>query len=114
MSECARINYTVTGVKSCTNQCRVRKEKEAGTKVVDVDGSYLHRKKQRTETVDLDHAASTPSIPLRGWELIEKTTCLDGLPVVTHGTLYRYVHVCSALTNGSAVCIYRSIVHIPC
>ena len=34
--ECAGINDAVTGVKCCTNQCRV---KEAGTKVVDVDGS---------------------------------------------------------------------------
>ena len=43
----------------------VRKAKEAGVNIVDVDGSYLHQKQATSTTPDPDQ---TPSAPLVGWE----------------------------------------------
>ena len=66
----------------------MRQEKEAGTKVVDVDGSHLHRKQQSVGAVGSDTAAGVPGVPLTGWESIDSLTNLDGLPKVTHGMVY--------------------------
>lgn len=65
----------------------MRQEKEAGTKVVDVDGFYLHRKQQSVGAVGSDPSASVPGVPLTGWESMDSMTNLDGLPKVTHGTV---------------------------
>lgn len=64
---------------------RVRSAKEAGTKVVDVDGSYLHRKKSATTSdFDSDH---TPAAPLIGWECVDSSAPVNAknIPIVTHG-----------------------------
>lgn len=52
--------------------------------MVDVDGSYLHRKQQLVGAVSSD-VAVVPGVPLTGWESMDNMTNLDGLPKVTHG-----------------------------
>ena len=51
--------------------------------MVDVDGSYLHRKQQLVGVESSD----VPAVPLTGWELMDNVTNLDGLPKVTHGMI---------------------------
>lgn len=63
----------------------VRKTKEAGMKVVDVDGSYLHRK--RLSSGSITDSANVPGVPLVGWDLIEGVDSknVDKMPRVIHG-----------------------------
>lgn len=63
--------------------------KQAGTKVIDVDGSYLFRKKQQLllssdDTLD----TAVPTIPLSGWEPIDDSNYQNmgkKIPLVSHG-----------------------------
>ena len=57
---------------------------EAGAKVVDVDGSYLHRK-QSASTSDFD-PDPTPPAPLIGWECMDSAASVQAqnIPTVTH------------------------------
>ena len=68
---------------------RIRKVKVAGTKVVDVDGSYLHRKRQSAVTSSHCDVDTIPEVPLIGWESIDSTNSIhiDKIPKVTHGKL---------------------------
>ena len=61
---------------------RVRSAKEAGAKVVDVDGSYLHRKQASSSCTD--DPERTPPAPLIGWECVSATNT-QNVPKVTHG-----------------------------
>ena len=54
--------------------------------MVDVDGSYLHRKQQLVG-VESSDVPAVPGVPLTGWELMDNVTNLDGLPKVTHGMI---------------------------
>ena len=52
---------------------RVRKARQSGAKVVDVDGSYMYRKQQSL----IDNGQSVaplgvPGIPLTGWNVVDK------------------------------------------
>ena len=49
--------------------------------MIDVDGSYAHRKSLESDVPDV------PSIPLIGWEAIENagSKYVDKIPKVTHG-----------------------------
>lgn len=69
------------------NISSVRSAKEAGAKVVDVDGSYVHRK-QSTSTSGFD-PDQIPAVPLIGWESVDSATSINAqnLPKVTHGKL---------------------------
>ena len=60
----------------------VRSAKEAGAKVVDVDGSYLHRK-QSAATSDF-YPDQIPPAPLIGWECAASVNA-QNIPKVTHG-----------------------------
>ena len=67
----------------------VRKSKLAGTKVVDVDGSYTYRKRL-SAGADVDSDATTlPDIPLIGWDSISgiHSKNADQIPIVTHGKI---------------------------
>ena len=52
---------------------RVRKARQSGAKVVDVDGSYMYGKQQSL----IDNGQSVaplgvPGIPLTGWKVVDK------------------------------------------
>lgn len=68
----------------------MREEKETGTDVVDVDGSYLHVKQRSKGMADIDNV-TLPDVPLIGWESINVVKTSDGVPKVTHSkVLNRY------------------------
>ena len=62
----------------------VRSAKEAGAKVVDVDGSYLHRK-QSAAMSDF-YPDQIPPAPLIGWEYVDSAASVNAqnIPKVTH------------------------------
>ena len=63
---------------------RVREMK--GVKVIDVDGSYLYRKKLSLTGVRV--TPTIPAVPLIGWERVDLSgqfMHLDKIPKVTHG-----------------------------
>lgn len=65
--------------------CRIKEEKLAGTKIIDVDGSYLYRKYHQHPGVTIP----SPSLPLTGWETVTEanhTEISTKIPKVTHGT----------------------------
>lgn len=70
---------------------RVRKAKQSGVSVIDVDGSYLYRKRQGLiADGKLVAPLSTPSIPLTGWEVVDKNNYREvakKIPCVTPGEL---------------------------
>ena len=68
----------------CSYINRVRSAKEAGVKVVNVDGSYLHQKQAASTTPDPDQ---TPSAPVVGWESVSSAASINvqNIPKVTHG-----------------------------
>ena len=70
----------------------VRSEQAAGTKVVDVDGSYLHRKLSAAATCNVE-CDQPPPVPLIGWEYVDGTSSLNAqnVPKVTHGKLYNFL-----------------------
>jgi hypothetical protein len=89
---------------------RVRSAKEAGGKVVDVDGSYLHRK-QTASTSGFD-PDTTPPAPLVGWVSVDSAASVNvqNIPKVTHGKAYNIYRICDLI----AVCIYfRATIHLP-
>ena len=58
-----------------------------GSPVVDVDGSYLYRKKLAMSG-DVDLPDTPPSVPLIGWEPVQPaspSTHIENIPRVTHG-----------------------------
>ena len=65
---------------------RVREAKSDGMKVVDVDGSYLHRK----HALSSDIPQMPTSVPLTGWVPIENPASahVDKIPRVTHGKFF--------------------------
>ena len=67
--------------------CRVREAKKDGMKVVDVDGSYLHRKQALSSETDTPDMPT--GVPLVGWVSIDNpaSTDVDKIPRVTHGKL---------------------------
>ncbi len=74
---------------------RIREAQTKGVKVVDVDGTYLEKKRNQLleagETVP--EAISLPVFPLSGWRTISAgtDTLLEAdFPSVSHGTLYTY------------------------
>ncbi len=68
---------------------RIRKERDLGTKMVDVDGSYLHRKAVSTGIFD----DRIPDIPLAGWESVDclSSNTVNKIPIISHGKLYFFV-----------------------
>ena len=62
----------------------IRKAKELGTKIIDVDGSYLYRK-QQSSGCDMT-VPDIPGVPLMGWEPTNiGSKNVDNIPKVTHG-----------------------------
>jgi hypothetical protein len=58
-----------------------------GAPIVDVDGSYLYRKKL-TMSGGIDLPVTSPSVPLIGWEPVHPASPskhIDNIPKVTHG-----------------------------
>ena len=68
---------------------RVRQAKRDGAQVVDVDGSYLYRKKLSSPSSSFDPAdTALPSIPLTGWDPVDESNHSEmakKIPHVTHG-----------------------------
>ena len=69
----------------CACACRVREAKKDGMKVVDVDGSYLHRKQVLSGVTDTPEIPT--SVPLTGWVPIDSPASVDvdKIPRVTQG-----------------------------
>ena len=86
----------------------MREEKKAGTKIVDVDGSYLHRKQQSSGVPHSDYV-TLPDIPLIGWESIDGMRNLDGVPKVTHGEVED-----TPQSTASSANLFKSPIHLPC
>ena len=70
---------------------RVRRLRELRVKVVDVDGSYLYRKRERMVASGKDVAPlDLPCAPLSGWEVVNKDNYKEkakDLPCVTPGKI---------------------------
>ena len=76
-----------------------------GLQVVDVDGSYLHRKQQSLKQSGV-HVAPLPppAPPLAGWEVVTDgnvDTISASIPMVTSGEYYyfrcSYLYVCTSI-----------------
>ena len=75
---------------------RIREAQKRGAKVVDVDGTYLEKKRKKLlEAGELvPEAVSLPAFPLDGWRTISPGTSIvleTNFPSVSHGTLYTYL-----------------------
>ena len=70
---------------------RVRKSRGLGVKVVDVDGSYLYRKREcMIANGKIVPHLDLPSPPLSGWEVVNKENYKEkakDLPCVTPGKI---------------------------
>ena len=65
--------YTYTGINY-----RIREAKKDGDKVVDVDGSYLIKKRQQLQDSGVSTAPlDLPSVPLSGWEVVSEENYRD-------------------------------------
>ena len=68
---------------------RIQHAQRDGTKVIDVDGSYLHQKEQRLNATGITTLPlNLPSIPLCGWEQLTKENhkeIADKIPRVSSG-----------------------------
>ena len=66
---------------------RVREASESSTPVIDVDGSYLYRKRQQLSSAGMTMtAAHAPSPPMTGWESVTSENA------GTMGTKSRVLH----------------------
>ena len=74
---------------------RVRQAMAEGVPVIDVDGTYLERKRQRLMSSNVAVAPlSTPSFPLHGWEEVKDDSVesiTNKMPSVSPSTLYTYL-----------------------
>ena len=73
--------------------------------IVDVDGSYLHKKRLRLGASGLVLAPMIPptSAPLSGWEVVTEanaTTMAQKLPCVTVGMVYSYLDTHTGREHG--------------
>ena len=85
---------------------RVRKAKLEGVSVVDVDGTYYERKRQKLLSSGVNPAPlPLPDVPLHGWvdtSLSEDTKMLDStFPCVLPSTLYTYLAEGTGHTKGN-------------
>ena len=67
---------------------RIRGAKKEGSKVIDVDGSYLYKKHQLQGSICSTDNATIPDVPLSGWETVDTSNYSDmskKIPMVTHG-----------------------------
>lgn len=80
---------------SFVSQYRVRKAKSENAKVIDVDGTYLEKKRQRLLAANVQVALlPPPAFPPHGWQIVdeEKATQVAGrMPCVLPTTLYTYL-----------------------
>ena len=69
----------------------MRKAKQSGAQVIDVDGSYLHRKREKLLQDGVSVAPlDLPSIPVSGWKSVNEGNYKDiatNVPCVTSGML---------------------------
>ena len=76
--------------------------------IVDVDGSYLYKKRLRLEASGFVLALMTPptSAPLSGWDVVTEanaTTVAQKLPCVTVGMVYSYLDSHTGRERGHCV-----------
>ena len=82
--------YVLLEYKTCTSLCSgVREVSESNEPVVDVDGSYMYRKKQQLSSAGFTVATlPAPTPPLSGWEpvtLENSASMSKNIPFVTPG-----------------------------
>ena len=87
--------------------------------IVDVDGSYLYKKRLRLEASGFVLALMTPptSAPLSGWDVVTKanaTTVAQKLPCVTVGMVYSYLdsHTGRERGEGTFKALYHGYTHL--
>ena len=86
---------------------RIRKAVADNVEVVDVDGSYLHRKCKRIE----ESGMSTPTLnlplspPIHGWENLTEANAAElgqKIPYVSNGIVYTYLARQTCQDNGQS------------
>ena len=82
-----------------------------GLQIVDVDGSYLHRKQQSLKRSGVQVALLPPlAPPLAGWEIVTDSNVVTvsvNIPIVTSG---KYVIIFSYIFN--VLQMLRNLVHL--
>ena len=74
--------------------CRIKKAQSEGKKVIDVDGTYLEKKRKRLIEEGFDISPlPLPSFPINGWrKLSPEEPLLDtDFPSLSQGALYTYL-----------------------
>ena len=91
-----------------TNLHRIHEAVAEGLQIVDVDGSYLHRKQQSLKHSGVQVAPLPP--PLAGWEIVTDSnvdTVSVNIPIVTSG---KYAIIFSYIFN--VLQMLRNLVHL--
>lgn len=97
--------------------CRIRSAKTEGVSVVDVDGTYLERKRQSLLSANVNVAPlPIPNFPLHGWESIDGSNVdviAKQLPCVLPTSLYTYLAEGVGNSRGSMAfrALKRGYVH---
>ena len=74
--------------------CRIRQAITDKVPVIDVDSSYLYKKKALEESGYVSSTLEPPSAPVTGWEAVTESNAKQiakKMPCVTAGTLYTYL-----------------------
>ena len=83
----------------------MRKAKADQVGVIDVDGTYLERKRQRLLSSNVNVGPLPyPAFPLHGWQTVEESNAknmANQLPSVSQTTLYTYLAEGVGNTKGS-------------
>ena len=97
--------------------CSIRGAIKDNVDVVDVDGSYLYKKRKALEeSGQLVAPLDVPLAPITGWETITENNFKDmakKLPSITSGTLYTYLssHVSQRSSEGTFRALTRGYIH---
>ena len=97
--------------------CRIRTAKAEGVAVVDVDGTYLERKRLSLVSANVNVAPlPQPHFPLHGWQLVNESNAEEiakDFPCVLPTTLYTYLAEGVGKARGSMAfrALKRGYVH---
>ena len=90
---------------------RVRQCKADKAPVIDVDGTYLERKRQRLLSSNLPVVLlPCPAFPLRGWQIVQENNAKEiakDMPSVSQSTLYTYL--AEGVWNAKGAMAFRAL-----
>ena len=100
------------GVRAIYCWCRMREAAAAGATIVDVDGSYRHKKHKALTDAGVTVAALTPQAPpLSGWVTVSSDNYMQlqpNLPAVTAGQLSTSSYMTTTCTINSLLLHYHT------